>query len=85
MCTWGTLATDALGLKHQDFGIHSACPLTQKQLETHECVLKIVATDTDALVLKHQATSIQNTWWMIIVSDQFYAKNNTLKWNNIRE
>ena len=52
VCTWGTVTTDALGLKHQDFGIHSACPLTHKQLETHRCGLKIVATGTDTLVIK---------------------------------
>ena len=33
-----------------------ACHLTHKQLETHGCIVSIVATD--ALVLKHQAISI---------------------------
>ena len=32
--------------------------LTHKQLETHGCILSIVATD--ALVLKHQAICIHN-------------------------
>ena len=33
-------------------------PLTHKQLETYGCVLSTAATD--ALVLKHQATSIHS-------------------------
>ena len=60
--------------KYQDVGIHNACPLTHKQLETHGCVLRIAATGTDVLVLKHQATSIRSTEWIFIVSDQFYTK-----------
>ena len=43
--------------------------LTLKQLETHGCILSIVATD--ALVLKHQAISILSAEKRFIVLDQF--------------
>ena len=34
--------------------------LKNKQLEFHECILSIVVTDTDALVLKYQTICIHN-------------------------
>ena len=43
--------------------------LTHKQLEMHEYILSIVATD--ALVLKHQAISIHSANYILIVLDQF--------------
>ena len=39
--------------------------LTHKQLETRVCIIIIMATD--ALVIKHQAISIQNADWRVIV------------------
>ena len=46
--------------------------LTHKQLEKCGCILSPVATD--ALVLKHQAISIYNTHWKLIVLDQFHTE-----------
>ena len=55
--------------------------LTHKQLETHGCMLSIVATD--ALVLKHQTISIHSADLISIAVDQFQTKNITYKMNNI--
>ena len=52
--------------------------LTQKQLETHGCILNIVATDV--LVLKHQVISIHSADYIFIVLDLFHGKNITLLW-----
>ena len=46
--------------------------LTQKQLETHGCILITVATD--ALVIKHQAIGIHSADWIFIVLDQLHAE-----------
>ena len=53
-------------------------PLTHEYLETHECVLRIMATD--ALVLKHQAISINSADKISIVFDQFQRKKMILWW-----
>ena len=47
--------------------------LTNKHLETYECVLSTVATD--ALVLKHQTISIPNADQICIEFDMFHNKH----------
>ena len=46
--------------------------LTYKQLEAHGCVLGAVAND--ALLLKHQATSIHCACYIFIVAGKFHTK-----------
>ena len=70
--TTGTL-TYQFFLKSIDLKVPNLItPLTLKYRETHGCVVSIVATD--ALVLKHQAISIHNADWTLLVLDQFHIK-----------
>ena len=55
--------------------------LTHKHLETHGCILSIVATD--ALVQKHQTISTNSADYIYIAFDLFRSKY-TLIMNNIR-
>ena len=52
--------------------------LTHKLLEKHGCVLSTVATD--ALVLKHQATSTHIADLIFIVRDYFHAEMLHVLW-----
>ena len=52
--------------------------LTIKHREMHGCVVSTVATD--ALVLKHQAISINNADQTFIVLDQFHIKLLHISW-----
>ena len=56
--------------------------LTHRALETRGCVLSIVATYTDALVLKHQAIDIFSDDEILTVLDQFHAEILQL-WNHL--
>ena len=51
--------------------------LTHKQLDMHGCVLSTAATD--ALVLKHQAISIQSVDQIFIVLDNFSFIGNNIE------
>ena len=55
--------------------------LTLKHRETHGCVISTVAAD--ALVLKHQAISIHNPDYTLIVLDQFHMKILHLWWTTL--
>ena len=54
--------------------------LTLKRRETQECVLSPVASE--ALVLTHQAISIDSADLLIIVLDQFHTKVLHLLWTS---
>ena len=58
--------------------IFSQWYLTHKMLDMHGCILSTVATD--ALVLKHQAISIDNAEQISIASDQIQTKTLHLWW-----
>ena len=69
--------------------VYSQNPLTHKQLETHSCIISIVATDV--LVIRYQGHRFPQCWLSIYCNAQnsykniTFTENHTKNWNDFKK